>query len=267
MGNLFATFINYPLGAVLNYIYEFVNSYGLALVIFTIIVKTVLLPLSIKQTRSTMEMQKVQPLIQKIQKKYKNNKEKLNEELMKVYKEHNINPAGGCLPLLIQFPIIIGLYRVIYRPLKFMLRLSEEKIAELGASFNPPIDAKNEIAIAKQSDLINLKFLGLDLAGTCSISNPSPLWSIPILAGITTYLFSYLTQKSQASNNTNAQSGQAAAMTSSMTKIMPIMSVVICFQLPAGIGLYWIIANIYSIFQQLIMNKLYIPALKEGSES
>jgi YidC/Oxa1 family membrane protein insertase len=262
MGNIFNSLIIYPLGSILNFIYEYTSSYGLSLILFTILVKTILLPLTLKQTKSTMEMQKFQPEIQKLQKKYKQNKEKLNEEMMKLYKEHNINPAGGCLPLIIQLPIIFGLYRVIYSPLKYMLKIPVEKIEELGNSFNPPIAATNEIAIAKQSGLINLEFLGLDLAGTASLTSPSILWLIPILAGVTTYLFSSITTKS--TQVSGAENNQAAMMTSSMTKVMPIITAVICFQLPAGVGMYWIIANVYSIVQQLILNRVYVPALKEG---
>ena len=104
-------YIAVPLGQFLNFIYNTLafHSYGLAIIIFTLVIKIVLLPLSINQYRSMARMQEVQPEIQEIQKRYKNDKEKLNQELMRVYQEKKVNPAGGCAPLLIQMPILISL--------------------------------------------------------------------------------------------------------------------------------------------------------------
>lgn len=125
-------FIAYPLGKFLLFIYNIAfQNYGLAIIIFTIIVRLALLPLTIKQYKSTSKMQEIQPLINDIQKRYKDDREKMNQELMKLYQEHDYNPAGGCLPLLIQFPIIITLYWVIVQPLKFMLGKSVETINKI----------------------------------------------------------------------------------------------------------------------------------------
>ncbi len=115
------------LGVVLKFIYDIAfENYGLAIIIFTVLVRLAILPLTIKQQKSSAKMQELQPLINDIQKRYKDDKEKLNQELMKVYQEHNYNPAGGCLPLLIQMPILLTLYWVIAQPLKFMLGKTEE---------------------------------------------------------------------------------------------------------------------------------------------
>ena len=99
-----------PLGQFLYWIYKTIafENYGLALIIFTIIVRAAMIPLTLKQYKSSAEMQRVQPLLQEIQRKYANDKAKLNEEMMKLYQEHKINPAGGCLPLLIQMPILLS---------------------------------------------------------------------------------------------------------------------------------------------------------------
>ena len=99
------------LGLILKVIFEFVNHYGISIILFTILVKIILLPLTIKQTKSTKAMQDIQPRIKEIQEKYKNKPEKQNEEIVKLYGEAKINPLSGCLPLLIQFPILIGLDR------------------------------------------------------------------------------------------------------------------------------------------------------------
>jgi YidC/Oxa1 family membrane protein insertase len=115
------------LGVVLKFIYDIAfHNYGLAIIIFTVIVRLAMLPLTIKQQKSSIKMQELQPLINDIQKRYKDDKEKLNQELMKVYQENNYNPASGCLPLLIQMPILLTLYWVIAQPLKFMLGKTEE---------------------------------------------------------------------------------------------------------------------------------------------
>nr|WP_235656089.1 YidC/Oxa1 family membrane protein insertase [Clostridioides difficile] len=104
------------LGLILKVIFEFVNHYGISIILFTILVKIILLPLTIKQTKSTKAMQDIQPRIKEIQEKYKNKPEKQNEEIVKLYGEAKINPLSGCLPLLIQFPILIGLFSVLREP-------------------------------------------------------------------------------------------------------------------------------------------------------
>ena len=122
-------FLAYPLGKFLKFIYDITfENYGLAIIIFTFIVRLAMLPLTVKQHKSTMKMQELQPLINDIQKRYKDDREAMNQELMKLYQEHNYNPAGGCLPMLIQMPLILTLYWVIVQPLKFMLGKSQQAI-------------------------------------------------------------------------------------------------------------------------------------------
>ena len=100
--------------------YALIPSYGLAIVLLTLAVRVLLLPLSIKQTRSMREMQKIQPEVKKIQAKHKGDRQKMNEEMMALYKEHGVNPFGGCAPLLLQFPVLIGLFYVVRTPLSYM---------------------------------------------------------------------------------------------------------------------------------------------------
>lgn len=187
------------LGALLRFIYEHLafENYGLAIIIFTILTKLLLLPLTMKQMKSSSKMQEIQPELQKLQKQYANNKEKLNEEMLKLYQKHNYNPASGCLPLLIQMPILIALYRVLIKPITYMYKIPEylsagipgkeavakaaETIGKLATSASlSTADYSNEIGIIEYfsknpgelngvSDLIrpdqilNLKFLGLNL--------------------------------------------------------------------------------------------------------
>ena len=126
-------FLAIYLGKFLFFIYDNIafNSYGIALILFTVIVRLFLLPLTIKQYHNTQKMQQLQPKMMEIQKRYKNDKEKLNQELMKFYQENNYNPAGGCLPLLIQMPILFSLYYVIRRPMTYMLGVGNDILGNL----------------------------------------------------------------------------------------------------------------------------------------
>ncbi len=120
---MFEFFITRPLGYIIQFIYNLVQNYGWAIVIFTVVVKLLLLPLQLKSQKSMKKQQKIQPIIASLQQKYANDKEKLQTEMMKVYKENNVSMSGGCLPLLIQLPILFGFYQVIQKPMKFLLRL------------------------------------------------------------------------------------------------------------------------------------------------
>jgi len=147
-----------PLGALLKLIHQLIGNYGLSIIVFTILVKLALVPLTIKQTRSMKKIQDVQPKIKEIQEKYKNDPEKMNAKVMELYKEENINPFGGCLPLLIQFPIIIGLFNVLRNPMNYGFT---QEIIESGFLWVP------------------------------SLSRPEPFpYILPLLAGFATYLTS-----------------------------------------------------------------------------
>ena len=104
------------IGAVLAWLFELVGNYGLAIIILTVVIRVILLPLGVKQIKSMQAMQAIQPKVKEIQKKYRNNKQKAQEETMKLYRESGVNPLGGCLPLLLQFPILISMYAVLRAP-------------------------------------------------------------------------------------------------------------------------------------------------------
>jgi len=273
---------------ILSFIYNVTNSYGLSIILFTILIKLLLLPLTIKQQKSMVEMQKVQPLLTELQKKYKNDKEKLNAEMMKVYQEHKVNPAGGCLPLIIQLFIVFALYRVIYQPLKYMLNFSKEQILEIVNALNLGIAenllAQKEIFIAEQMRInfeklghleflhnvkpIDFNFLNfINLADTPNISKISVLWIFPILASLTTYVSSKLTSASSVQQGNSKQNDQAAQMQKSMMTMFPIMTAFITFSLPAGVGLYWVVSNLVQMVQQVFLNKYFAPNKKEGIEN
>ena len=119
------SYIMMGLGWILRLCSQLTGNYGVAVIIFTIIIKAVLMPLTLKQQRSMLRMQKVQPLMNDLQKKYGNDKDKLNQEMMKLYKKYDVNPASGCLPMLIQLPILMMLYWVVKKPIVYIMGFGE----------------------------------------------------------------------------------------------------------------------------------------------
>ena len=244
-------------GAILKFFYELSGNYGVAIILFTLAVNIILLPLTWKQQKSTTKMQSIQPELKKIQQKYKNDKEKLNMEMMKLYKDNDINPMGGCLPLLIQLPIIFILYQIVYRPLTYMLSMAPDAIEALKTTYNLH-DYSAEIKIAALDPSINIdfNFLGLNLSETPSFSNFHWLWLIPALAGITTFALSWLTTKQSNARKTEKEENSTADTMQTMTKIMPLITVWFAFNFPAGIGFYWIANNLFKMVQQVAVNKI-----------
>lgn len=264
------------LGPVLRFIYNLVNNYGLAIILFSIVIKLILFPLSIKQYKSTAAMKKIQPELTKLQKKYGNDKEKLQKEQMALYEKYGINPMAGCLPTLIQMPILFALYRVIMMPLTYISGISEDKVTAVAEVLK--LDTKtlaanqikltemlnNSATLEKVKDIIpsfsqiDFSFLGLNLSETPHFGIPKSaaeavLWIIPILAGVTSLLSSIAMNKmSGMPQNDDSQNSQMKAM----TYMMPLMSVYFCFILPAGMGIYWIINNVIAIVQQFVLNKI-----------
>ncbi|MCT4584725.1 MAG: YidC/Oxa1 family membrane protein insertase [Peptostreptococcaceae bacterium] len=207
------------LGTLLHVIYNLVNNYGIAIILFTVVVRLALLPLTFKQTKSMKEMQVIQPKIKEIQEKYKNNKEVLNQKVMEVYQKHNVNPMAGCLPLLVQFPILIGLFRALRDPAKYVFG-------------SPEVYAS-----------INSNFLWLE-----NLSNPD-LWILPILAAITTYLSSKMMQP-------KLKKGQKQDQTQMMMLyFFPLMMLVWGRSFPAGLTLYWVVGNLFQMTQQFFIGR------------
>ncbi len=274
---MFRTLITHPLGYILGFIYSFVANYGWSLILFTLAVKLILLPLGLKQQKSMTKMQLVQPRLLEIQKKYENDKQKQSEETMKLYKEYNISPMGGCLPMLIQLPILFGLYRVIYQPLTYMLHYGEEQVAALMTELNLAQSPQVEIAIAHAKNLVNFQFLGLDLSVTPSFMHFDWMWIIPVLAGVTTFLTSKITtwmnsngkkkeeeekKPARVLNPEQKPASNSESTMKTMTYVMPLMTTWIAFSFPAALGLYWAISNIFSMGQTLLLNGYYSKKLK-----
>lgn len=143
------------LGSLLYYIYSVIPDYGISIIIFTIFIKLILLPIAIKQQRAMAGMQKIQPQIEEIRKKYKNDMNKINEETMKLYAEHKVNPFSSCLPTLIQLPIFIALYQVITHPIEYILRYTSSQLLAVNHAINYLIQPQKitvELQIIKESE-------------------------------------------------------------------------------------------------------------------
>lgn len=200
---------------------EIISYYGITIIITTIIFKLILLPITLQQSKSIKKMNELQPKIQEIQRKYKNDPQTQNRKLAELYKEYNYNPMSGCLILLIQFPIIIAMFNVLRNPIQFV--------------FGDPA----------VFEAIKKGFLWIP-----DLGQPDPyIWGLPLLAGLTTFL---------QSKFINA-GAQANAQDESTQNFMNIFITVMIFMasrsFPAGLALYWVVSNIIQIVQQLIIKR------------
>lgn len=229
-------FIAYPLGTLLKLIFGFVGDYGYSLIIFTILIKLLLLPLNIKQTESTKRMNEINPKMKEIQEKYKNDKEKMNQKLMELYKEHNYNPASGCLPALIQMPILFSLYYVIQNPVKYVF-LDANAYASIAKNFWWLTDlSKSEMS----ATLIHVAGYGLPILAVLS-------------AASTYYQMKMVSPKAPADDKGKPDATQQTQKM--MTTMMPIMFGWITLSVPSGLALYWVVGNLFTIVQQYFMMK------------
>jgi len=295
-------FIAKPFGVLMEFIYNNLafQNYGIAIIVFTLIVKIILLPLNVKQQKSMERQQALMPELEALRNKYKDDNKKYQEEQMNLYSKYKINPMSGCFPMLIQFPLIIILYRIIRRPLTYIAGLSSDVIKALAAAFTGTGAgetfvknwANNEITInnffmtnqssfeeiaGSSAKLINMKFLGIfDLGVTPNWKFWTygsdwkvyvPLLLIPILAVATSYLSQAVTTyinnggKKKKDEKKDATSG----MMNNMVKFMPLMTLVIGFMVPAGLGLYWTVSNVLTMLQTVLIKMLFNRKKKEGS--
>ena len=211
-----------PLGWLLSFIYSLVNNYGITLIIFTVLVKGCLYPLYASQIKSTAAMTDIQPKMQALQKKYAHDQETLNIKLMELYKEEKFNPMGGCLPMLIQMPILFGLFALLRNPMAY-------------------ISADTMLLAIHES------FLWI-----MDLSQPD-LWILPIAAGIATFIsFS----QTQAQNAGTAANNQMAPMMKMMKIIFPVMIFLMGRSFPAGLAMYWFVGTLVQICFNFRLNKL-----------
>lgn len=299
-------YICVPFAWLVRLFYDLTNSYGVALILFTLVIKLIMLPFQMKSKKSMMRMSRVSGQMQDLQKRYAKNQAKFQEEMQKLYEEEGVNPMSGCLWSFLPLPILMALYSIIRQPITHFMMLSKDVLqtvvqsaADAGVNLTNIVmmdkvtgapalkDGLYQMAAYGQINLVkavqemglstpdgwfnvNYKFLGLDLTATPweYIKNFTFTWAmigvilIPILAGLSQFVFSKLTMKTQP----QADAAGGASM-KSMMYMMPLMSVYIAFIMPAALGVYWIAQSVFSLIQEAILNKTFSAKLSEEEEA
>lgn len=249
------------IGFLLSVAYTIVPAHnlGLAIILLTCVVMLALFPLTAKQARSMISMQKVQPEIKRLQQKYKGDKQKQNEEVLKFYQENKINPLAGCLPLLMQFPIFISLFHV--------LRSIQSNVPTDG-SFNRLFrDICGSAATSAkncQKPPTGLRFLGMDLSKSLwEVRSGSILTVIPYVISILLIIGTgwYQARQTMARQQNNANASPINTQMQFMTKVFPVVFGVFSLRFASGLVVYWVTSNLWRIGQQhLVLNKIYDDA-------
>ena len=260
--------ISTPFGYVMRVIYEFVGNYALYLVLFALLVKVLMIPMTIKQKKTMLEQQRIQPMIQKIQKTYARDQRRMQEEMQNLYDREGISPMAGCGTMLLTFPILIGLYGVIIQPLTYFMQVGGDQIAQIAQILNYDTAAAGyhyqiELAsliydnfdkvahVAESLMRVDFSLGPISMAAKPEFSQPGILWLLPIVSGATSYLMSWMTQKMSPMQQNNPQ---AQGTNKTMMLMMPLMSLWFGFMLPVGLSFYWICNNVLAIVQELFMN-------------
>ena len=299
-------YICVPFAWLVRLFYNLTNSYGVALILFTLVIKLIMLPFQMKSKKSMMRMSRVSGQMQDLQKRYAKNQAKFQEEMQKLYEEEGVNPMSGCLWSFLPLPILMALYSIIRQPITHFMMLSKDvlqtvvqSVADAGVDLTNIVmmdkatgapalkDGLYQMAAYGQINLVkavqemglstpdgwfnvNYKFLGLDLTATPweYVKSFTFTWAvigvilIPILAGLSQFVFSKLTMKTQP----QADAAGGASM-KSMMYMMPLMSVYIAFIMPAALGVYWIAQSVFSLIQEAILNKTFSAKLSEEEEA
>ncbi len=226
-------------------LYGFTHNYGVAIILLTILIRLILYPLMQKQMVSMREMQKIQPLMKAVQEKYKNDKERLNKELMALYKEHKVNPMSGCLPLLIQMPILILLFQTL-RVFEYLDPITNNIAGGflwIAKYYNVVEDGETiaKAGLALSERLIPFGFFGIEYIGI-----------LPFLVAGSMYIQQKMTSTGGAAGKDGGSSAQTQKM---MTIMMPLMIGFMSFSLPSGLTLYWFTSTLLGIGQQYLINK------------
>lgn len=294
MFNFFANIFGY----ILEWIYLLVKNYGLAIIIFSVLVKIVMLPISIRQQKTKKKNEKIQKELKILQIKHKGNPERLNQETMELYKRENVNPFGGCFTIIIQFILLISMFYLVKSPLTYMQKIDnnviENEIVEIKKvngeeSISKGYPEMSVIKYLKQNNdtenqmYINMDFLGLDLSKVPQENfGDWKVFVIPVLYVISSILSIKLTtnmtnkkkeekekkeEKALLTEENKAEMDQeemAAQMNKSMSLMMPILSVSVSLIAPLGLALYWLINNIIMIIERLMLNKLFSKEEEEN---
>jgi len=264
-------------GYLLNFLYNIIQNYGLAIILFSIIIKIVLLPISISQQKTMKKSMKVQEKLKVLQVKYKNNPEELQRETMELYKNEKMNPFSGCLSGIVQIILLFAVFYLVRSPLTYMKKVEPKIIEDYTAEINADSEQKDaypEIAIIREKSEtddrvnVNMEFFGLDLS-----SIPSKDFSdwktfvIPVLYVISNFVSIKITTSMQNKNKKEKnikENGEGeldeldimAQTNKNMSYMMPIIAVSISLIAPLGLALYWLVNNILMITERLVLNKV-----------
>lgn len=288
--------ITVPFSWLLMKLYGLFDNYGLAVILFALLVNLILTPFMGKSKQSMLRQQRLQPRLKDLERRHGANPQKYQQEVQKLYREENISPMSGCLWSLIPFPILIALYSVIRRPISVMMGLGEEVLAEIqtamesiGAfsmeALTTQQQAYSEIflvqaanqhldtvkAIAPGFEAIDYSFIGLNLGAVpnwhfwefdfSSMAAFLPalgLFLIPFISAILSWASMKISMaRNTTPTGTEAQQQQTESMNKSMQIMMPLMSVWICFIMPASMGIYWIANSVFGMIRDWILNSYY----------
>lgn len=269
------------LGYVLNYLYNWVQNYGWAIIIFSVLLKLILLPFTIKQQKNIKKSAKISEETSKLQVKYKNDPEKLNREIMDLYKREKASPFSGCLSSVLQLIIFISVFYLVSSPLTYMKKIDKTiidnyktELTESGqTSSYPEIKIIENKSQEDENVNLNMNFLGLDLSKVPMQNlNDVKVYIIPILYIVTIFINTKLTtnltsknsnKNKKVNNNELKTTGEETAeeqmesiqqMSNSMSYMMPIMSVAIALIAPLGLSLYWLVSNLLQLAERITID-------------
>lgn len=225
---LWGEFIQFLINT-LTFLEGFVGSYGLAIVLFTLAVRLITMPLTVKQIQSSKAMQELQPKIKEIQKKYEDDREKQSQEMMQLYREAGVNPAMGCLPLLVQMPVWFALYRALFD-------MADQGILQEGWLFLPSLAEPR----------------GMGWLTDTSAWGPETIsyLILPVLVVVTQVVVQRMLSPTMGGGGGDGDDNPMAGAMQQMTTIMPLMFGFFALQVPSGLALYWFTSNIFQLFQQ-----------------
>lgn len=288
-------------GYFLSFLYDVVNNYGIAIILFTVIIKLLLLPLSIKQQKTTKKSAEMQEKMKVLQFKYKNDPEKMNQEMMDLYKTEKISPFSGCLTVIIQLLLLLSVFYLVRSPITYMVKIPTDSInnyisqlKEEGKEVSnvyPEIDLIREYNWLKEKNPddenveklnIQMNFFGLDLSKIPQQNMTDyTVYIIPILYILSSFISIRMTTAMQQKQSKkkeetviDGKTGQEAQETGNemealmqtnkmMSWMMPIMSISIAFVAPLGLALYWLVSNVLMILERLILDKVISQENKE----
>jgi len=252
------------LGNLLSFYYNLIPEYGISIILLTLTVSLLLFPLTVKQTRSMKGMQEIQPEVKRLQKEHKGDKEELNKQLMALYKEKGVNPAAGCLPLLVQMPIWFALYRVLWQgngipqdsTLKGVLDAANEALYTTDADGNLTGTLKAGVDIASDA-FEHVRFLGMNLLVRPSqaVDFGDILGSLPYIAMIAIIVVAGFYQQVQTTRrrSDDPNQGKQMAGVQNAMKVMPVVFGFITWNFVTGLGLYFATSNVFRVGQQAII--------------